>query len=87
MAPYAAYYLGLHYLNEGDHKRSVVLFRRMLSDYRDFPLKADLTYRLAAAYKEIGRKDDAKECLRGLISKEPYHLLARRAKNVLRELK
>lgn len=86
-APYAAYYLGLHYVNERDYKQGITLLERVLTEYEDFPLKAELRYRLAGAYNESGRKAEAKKLLADLIAKEPSDLFARRAQRLLRELK
>jgi len=85
-APYAAYYLGLHYVNERDNKQGILLLERVLAEYKDFPLKAELRYRLAVAYHETGRKAEAKKLLMDLIAKEPSDLFARRGKRLLREL-
>ena len=49
-APYAAYSLGLHYLNERERERGIALLERVLADHKDFPLNAELRYRLAIAY-------------------------------------
>lgn len=86
-APYAGYYLGLHYVNERDYQQGIELLERILRDYKDFPLKAELRYRLAGAYHQSGRKAEAKRLLTDLIAKEPFDLFARRAQRLLRELK
>ena len=85
-APYAAYYLGLHYLNQRDYKQGTELLEGILADYKEFPLKAELSYRLAIRYYETGRKGEAKKLLTGLTAKEPSDLFARRAERLLREL-
>ena len=85
-APYAAYYLGSYYRRRDDYKQSIELFERILKDYKDFPLWADVMYQLAIAYRETGRKDKARECISQLISKDPSHLAARRGKKLLGEL-
>ncbi len=85
-APYAGYYLGMHYQRGEDYKESIELFERILKDYKDFPVWADVMYQLAIAYRETGREDKARQYIRQLISKDPSHLAARRGKKFLREL-
>jgi tetratricopeptide (TPR) repeat protein len=85
-APYAAYYLGLHYRTQGQHKQGIELLERILADYKGFPLKAELSHRLAITYYETGRKAEAKKLLMDLIAKEPHDVFARRAERLLREL-
>jgi tetratricopeptide (TPR) repeat protein len=85
-APYASYYLGMHYQRRREYKQSIELLEGILTDHKHFPLWADVMYQLAVAYRETGRKEKARESISQLVSKAPSHVAARRGKELLREL-
>jgi TolA-binding protein len=85
-APYAAYYLGLHYIGKRERERGIELLQRILGDCKDFPLTTDVLYQLAMAFWDTGEKEEVKRYLKELISRDPSHLRARMGERVLSEL-
>ena len=82
-AGYCEFYLGLYYLEKHSYPEAETMLQRILLEHPDFPLVADVGYRLAKYYVQTGQNNKAIESLAGVIATYPKDVIAQKAKILL----